>query len=213
MCRNRRFKKKKKKGGVCLHLHALSVQPQLFPPFCSSVRHICRADSLSGVFSGPQKEGGLSSWAYQLRRPLLANVQVRRREFFNLLYFGDSIWLYSKTAVVMRKTALWVFCLNISRRGHYDSSSRSCLFTPCRFPDDRKRARQGLWLERFRSTSCRNQTPSLCHQLFFFFFDEQQTGWKTLKWSDYGSGSQSEAVEEKRRLRGNAVWKPEVRKR
>ena len=48
---------------------------------------------------------------------------------------------------------------------------------------------------------------------FFFFFDEQQTGWKTLKWSDYGSGSQSEAVEEKRRLRGNAVWKPEVRKR
>lgn len=53
---------KKKRGGcVCLHLHASSVQPQLFPPFCSSVRHICRADSLSGVFSGPQKEGGLSS--------------------------------------------------------------------------------------------------------------------------------------------------------
>lgn len=169
MCRNRRLKKKRG-GCVCLHLHASSVQPQLFPPFCSSVRHICRADSLSGVFSGPQKEGGLSSWAYQLRRPLLANVEVRRREFFNLFHFGESIWLYLKTTIVVRKTSSLDFCLNRSRRSHYDSISRSSLFSLCRFPDDRKREKHGLRLERFRSTSCRNQTPSLCHQLFFSFF-------------------------------------------
>lgn len=40
-----------------LHLHGSTVQPQLFPPFCRSLRHICQTDSLSGVFSGPQKEG------------------------------------------------------------------------------------------------------------------------------------------------------------
>lgn len=39
--------------------------------------------------------------------------------------------------------------------------------------------------------------PSATSFFFFFFLDEQQTGWKTLKRSDYGSGSQSEAVEEK----------------
>lgn len=171
MCRNRRLKKKRG-GCVCLHLHASSVQPQLFPPFCSSVRHICRADSLSGVFSGPQKEGGLSSWAYQLRRPLLANVEVRRREFFNLFHFGESIWLYLKTTIVVRKTSSLDFCLNRSRRSHYDSNSRSSLF---RFPDDRKREKHGLRLERFRSTSCRNQTPSLCHQ-FFFWMNSRQAG-------------------------------------
>lgn len=44
-----------------LHLHGPTVQPQLFPPFCWSLRHICQTDSLSGVFSGPQKEG----WRFQ----------------------------------------------------------------------------------------------------------------------------------------------------
>lgn len=42
---------------ACLHLHGPTVQPQEFPPFCWSLRHICQTDPLNGAFSGPQKEG------------------------------------------------------------------------------------------------------------------------------------------------------------
>ena len=206
-------KKKKKKGvfaSICmLWVYSLNYFLHFAQVWGTSAEQI----PLVGCSQDPRKRAAspaeLTSWGG--RCSLMCRSDGESFSIFFTLEIRSDYIL--KPLLLWEKPALWVFCLNISRRGHYDSSSRSCLFTPCRFPDDRKRARQGLWLERFRSTSCRNQTPSLCHQLFFFFFDEQQTGWKTLKWSDYGSGSQSEAVEEKRRLRGNAVWKPEVRKR
>lgn len=85
--------------------------------------HICQTDSLSGVFSGPQNEGGLSNHP---RRLLLAHVEVRlhlrQAQFSDILILeekkrqqrqSDCI----KTTIVMRDR-LSGLCLTLAKKPH-----------------------------------------------------------------------------------------------